>query len=167
VERVIASDGFEKILATDYKKSPESTVKEQFEPPAPTTNKRMSLDFGLPKLKSSASSSVASPQPDKKNNRLSFSLASLWSGGPKSPPIAQNPNLKPLHLAASQNGSGVLKRSAEDEDDEEDARQRVRLNAELKLMGIEARKSPLPFLCGNKLMDCKQPGLQVFGRSRT
>lgn len=196
LERVIAQEGFENVLATDYRKSgqtsPELAVLQPSpERPKPTRGNsilslrsnhtgpsptRASFDFGgepepstpiasRPSM-SMANSATSSPAnvsaigEKKKASRLSLSsiaasAASLWSsGGPKSPPAQQASNLKPMLLNSNISahttphlGADSIERprsfiSDSVHDDEEDARERQRLQAELKLLGIDKAGSP-------------------------
>ena len=158
IDRIIAQEGFEHVLAVDYEKNPE--------PPTPSTaiprsnmskslpfsqssNRPQSVNFGHPAnsdIKPIATSSAA-PDPKAKRRSLSFdwSSFSLFNSEKKPEP---SPNLRPLTLkpgAAHVTGA----RKLETVEDEEDRKERERLHATMKLMGIQpppqsAPRSPIP-----------------------
>jgi hypothetical protein len=150
IDRIIAQEGFEHVLAVDYDaKSPEAT------PSASDKHKRRASMFAR------SSNAVTSPQPERlttfssppppnqnpptstansKRRSLSFDwrALSLFSGEKKT-----DPHLRPLTLQAGQttvtsaHQSPASARKLDNEEDEEDRRERERLNATMKLMGIE------------------------------
>ncbi|KAH8988917.1 hypothetical protein EDB92DRAFT_1870603 [Lactarius akahatsu] len=152
IDRIIAQEGFEHVLAVDYEAeapatpmaSPDPSAEADKKPkrrntlfsrsntnPAPRTEKLTTFD----------SPPLGTTPPSRANRRsLSFdwrSFAPFVSGDKDKKPEA-NPNLRPLTLKP---GSISGARKLETQEDEEDRRERERLNATMKLMGIE--KSPV------------------------
>ncbi|KAI0313553.1 hypothetical protein OF83DRAFT_1140906 [Amylostereum chailletii] len=163
IDRIIAQEGFEHVLAIDYDKSPQTpstatlhtgTVRSDKgkrrntmfarSAPTPTSPQPERLTtFNSPPLSGSANSSAAtSPTLTSKPQRRSMSFDwrgfSLFGGDKKLEP---NPNLRPLTLQA-----GAAKvtgaRKLETHEDDEDRRERERLHATMKLMGIEKPNAP-------------------------
>ncbi|KAJ6503420.1 hypothetical protein C8R47DRAFT_203134 [Mycena vitilis] len=150
IDRIISQEGFEHVLAVDYEK----------EPPTPSTavpNK--GLPAILPLVKPRPQSAIVSrsnstgapglptspkigtpPNPKAQRRSLSFDWKgfSLFSGDKK----PENPSLRPLTLkpgATSVTGA----RKLETHEDENDRRERERMNATMKLMGIQPQPSPV------------------------
>jgi hypothetical protein len=103
---------------------------------------------GEPEKLTTFSNSPPSPEPDAKRNRRSLSLAD-WKpfgmfGG--STPPDRGKNLRPLTLRPGVGSALAGARKLESQEDEEDRRERERLNATMKLMGIEkpSHESPAP-----------------------
>ncbi|KAE9410977.1 hypothetical protein BT96DRAFT_912359 [Gymnopus androsaceus JB14] len=142
IDRIIAQEGFEHVLAVDYENEPAtpSTAAPKTAKPrpqsvivgrtasAPDSPKVTGPGFNVPKL-----GSPPNP-PSTKSSRL-------FNSGEKKP----EPNLRPLTLkpGASPVTGG---RKLDTTEDENDRRERERINATMKLMGIEtpAPTSPAP-----------------------
>lgn len=85
------------------------------------------------------SNSPPSPAPDVKRNRRSLSITEWrpFSMFGASAPLDKGKNLKPLTLRPGVGSALVGGRKLESQEDEEDRKERERLNATMKLMGIE------------------------------
>ena len=156
IDRIIAQEGFEHVLAADYEAkspatptatiaSPDSSAGASQKPkrrntmsarlnsnPSPTVEKLTTFNSPPP-----------SNSPPSRSSRRSLSfdwraLSSFVSGDKDKKPDA-NPNLRPLTLKP---GTVSGARKLETQEDEEDRRERERLHATMKLMGIE--KPPVP-----------------------
>ena len=165
LDRIIATEGFEHVLAVDYseKPEPEPTVPVSNSPPEPSKKPRPQSvivgrtvpsspdDYPSPMLspterlttfdsiRAEAAATKTPPTPaTTKASRRSMSFDwknfSMFGGGDKK---SENSNLRPLTLKAG--GNSVLDgaRKLDTEEDDEDRRERERLNATMKLMGIE------------------------------
>jgi len=156
IDRIIAQEGFEHVLAVDYDKEPQTPSTA-----IPLTNVAKSLPFSQPKQrpqsvnfgKSSSTpghtfeAKLPSP-PDvsasKKAQRRSLSFDwkgfSLFNADKRPDPPA---NLRPLTLKP---GAAPLTtdRKIDNQEDEEDRKERERLHATMKLMGIQPPSSPMP-----------------------
>lgn len=102
---------------------------------------------GEPEKLTTFSNSPPSPAPDVKRNRRSLSLADWkFSGmfGTSAPPPDKGKNLKPLTLRPGAGSALVGARKLESQEDEEDRKERERLNATMKLMGIEKPRDDSP-----------------------
>lgn len=163
IDRIISQEGFEHVLAVDFDKpttptdpkSPElgSSPKPKLRPQSTIfTGGRSSASPGIASPKAERLTTFASasnsPNPDvataaanRKNNRRSLSFDwksfSMFGGTEKKP---ENPSLRPLTLKP---GATTLvtavpnARKLDTEEDDEDRRERERLQATMKLMGIE------------------------------
>ncbi|KAH9969010.1 hypothetical protein BC827DRAFT_1121006 [Russula dissimulans] len=158
IDRIIAQEGFEHVLAIDYDaKTPATpTATTVASPPTSTAepdqkSKRRNTMYArtdsnppprVEKLTTFYSPPPSNSPPSRPSRRsLSFdwrAFSSFVSGDKDKKPDA-NPNLRPLTLKP---GSISGARKLETQEDEEDRRERERLNATMKLMGIE--KPPLP-----------------------
>ncbi|KAK0465195.1 uncharacterized protein EV420DRAFT_1513269 [Desarmillaria tabescens] len=151
IDRIISQEGFEHVLAVDYDK----------EPPTPSTAVPKSNNASKPRPQSaiigrSSSNSEASrinsppipatpklsspPMPKVQRRSLSFDWKnfSIFNQPDKKPEA----NLRPLTLTPGANPvTGA--RKLETQEDEEDRKERERMNATLKLMGIQPQ-SPVP-----------------------
>ncbi|KAJ3570252.1 hypothetical protein NP233_g4522 [Leucocoprinus birnbaumii] len=162
IDRIIAQEGFEHVLAVDYEKSPQTPsastfsgpVTKQSTTPAPKPRPQSVFVGKPPSANSSAVDPIVnSPNPaaparpplpnPKAANRRSLSFdwrnISLFNNTNE-----KKPELRPLTLKP---GSTTLSsaRKLDTEEDEEDRKERERLNATMKLMGIQpAPQSPLP-----------------------
>ena len=167
LDRIIATEGFEHVLAVDYSEKPEpaSDVPTPISPPEASKKPRpqsvmvgrtissssdnypsplMSPTERLTTFDSIRAEATAAKTPKPthavKASRRSMSFDwknfSMFGGGSgdKKP---ENSNLRPLTLKAG--GNSVLDgaRKLDTEEDEDDRRERERLNATMKLMGIE------------------------------
>ncbi|KAG8966079.1 hypothetical protein FRC03_012563 [Tulasnella sp. 419] len=185
LERIIAQEGFEHVLAVDYDKPRQESAKPKPAPPPPERKPRPT-SFFLP-LRSSTTPvnttpappltrTSSDPAPDatpasaamtptasapvpstasaastsaeiaaEKRTRRGYSvdwkgITSLFGGGSQQPAEAKNEKLRPLTLKASApmtNSPTSAARKIETVEDEEDRRERDRLAATMKLMGIE------------------------------
>ncbi|KAF9822013.1 hypothetical protein IEO21_00007 [Rhodonia placenta] len=104
--------------------------------------------FGSPTPPSAQRNSSAGPLPPPMSSRasrrsLSFDWKSfsMFGGGDKKP--EPSPNLRPLTLRAGSNPVVTGARKLETQEDEEDRKERERLNATMKLMGIEKPVVPV------------------------
>ena len=154
IDRIIAQEGFEHVLAIDYDKDkdartptttgpsisrsfsathtknrPQSViVSRSSSNPMPTVDTR----FNSPSL--STTPKIGPPRAKAQRRSLSFDWKSfsIFNSSEKKP----DPNLRPLTL-----NPGVSPvtgaRKLDNQEDEEDRRERERLNATMKLMGIE------------------------------
>ncbi|KAF8912770.1 hypothetical protein CPB84DRAFT_1759461 [Gymnopilus junonius] len=146
IDRIIAQEGFEHVLAVDYEKNPEPpTLPRLFLP----TARSQSVNFGRPSNAEvkpiSTSSSASDPKAKRRSLSFDWSSFSLFNAEKKPEPA---PSLRPLTLkpgAAHVTGA----RKLETVEDEEDRKERERLHATMKLMGIQppaqsASRSPVP-----------------------
>ncbi|KAJ7070923.1 hypothetical protein C8F01DRAFT_403981 [Mycena amicta] len=157
IDRIISQEGFEHVLAVDYEKDPPQSPATAG--PAlttfPTTKPRpqsvivarsTSFTPGTPSLGTSPSMPPpklgSPPPPTAKTQRRSLSFDwksfSLFNGDKK----PENPSLRPLTLkpgASPVTGA----RKLETHEDENDRKERERMNATMKLMGIQPQSSPV------------------------
>lgn len=169
IDRIIAQEGFEHVLAADYEKVPASPVKKTT-PPAPKAEapkkaRPQSAIFGLNfqnlEPASTSSDPPKSPIPQTpvtaiptevsattrtQRRSMSFDWRSMFGGAAEKKP-EPNPNLRPLNLRPGA-PTVVTARKLDTQEDEEDQKERERLNAVMKLMGIEKPASvpPSPFI---------------------
>ncbi|KAF9056294.1 hypothetical protein BJ165DRAFT_1556329 [Panaeolus papilionaceus] len=160
IDRIIAQEGFEHVLAVDYDKEPQtpSTAIPKNTTPSlplplnqPPKARPQSVNFGhstspaIPASPNVASPNLSSPKPSQKANRRSLSFDwrgfSLFNAEKKPDPPS---NLRPLTLKPG--STPVTGRKLDNHEDEEDRKERERLHATMKLMGIQppATNSPLP-----------------------
>lgn len=158
IDRIIAQEGFEHVLAVDYEKNPEPSTPSTAVPrsdlskslPFSRSNIRpQSVNFGRPSNVDvkpiSTSSSVSDPKAKRRSLSFDWSSFSLFNAERKP---ESSPSLRPLTLkpgAAHVTGA----RKLETVEDEEDRKERERLHATMKLMGIQppaqsASRSPVP-----------------------
>lgn len=151
IDRIIAQEGFEHVLAIDYDKDARTPTTGA--PPVPkpsathTKNRPQSVIVGrtssnpLPAVDTRFNSPpltttprITPPNPKAKRRSLSFDWKSfsIFNSAEKKP----DPNLRPLTL-----NPGISPvtgaRKLDNQEDEDDRRERERLNATMKLMGIE------------------------------
>jgi regulator of replication initiation timing len=89
-----------------------------------------------------AAAAAAAKRGDKRRSfSLDWSTFSIFGGDKKPPPPAGNSNLRPLTLGTT--GAAGAPRKLDTAEDEDDRRERERLQATMKLMGIE-RPPPQP-----------------------
>lgn len=157
IDRIIAREGFEHVLAVDYEKdkSPETPSASSGPNSLPTRQtpashpklRPQSLQVGRslsanapptePQINSPNPASTQPVAPSLKANRRSLSFDwkgfSLFNNNVEKKP---EPNLRPLTLKP---GSTTLSsaRKLDTEEDDEDRKERERLNATMKLMGIQ------------------------------
>ena len=167
LDRIIATEGFEHVLAVDYSEKPEPATPTLISDPPPAASKKprpQSLMVG--RTVSSSSDNYPSPMMSPTERLTTFdsiraeaaspkilptpgtakasrrSLSFDWkgfsmfggSGGDKKP---EDSNLRPLTLKTDGNSILGGARKLDTEEDDEDRRERERLNATMKLMGIE------------------------------
>jgi len=164
IDRIISQEGFEHVLAVDFDKPPPTPTAaaapklpaKSSEPkprpqsaifgratsnPAPASQKQERLTtFASPPI---SPNSNATTNSKSQRRSLSFDWKSIMFGGKP-----DNPSLRPLTLkpgAAPVTGLTTA-RKLDTEEDEEDRRERDRLQATMKLMGIESPTiaSPTP-----------------------
>jgi hypothetical protein len=158
IDRIIAQEGFEHVLAVDYEPSP-TTPTATLAPPdtsARADKKPKRRNTMAARLNSNPSPQVEklttfnsppppSNSPPSRSSRrsLSFDWRALSSlvGGDKDKKAEANPNLRPPTLKP---GSVSGARKLETQEDEEDRKERERLDATMKLMGIEKPPSVPP-----------------------
>ncbi|KAF8507145.1 hypothetical protein F5888DRAFT_1630194 [Russula emetica] len=159
IDRIIAQEGFEHVLAVDYEPKSPATPTATLAPPdtsagADPKPKRRNTTAArsnsnpspqLEKLTTFNSPPPPSNTPPSRSSRrsLSFDWRALSSlvGGDKDKKPEANPNLRPLTLKP---GSVSGARKLETQEDEEDRKERERLDATMKLMGIEKPPSVPP-----------------------
>ena len=149
IDRIIAQEGFEHVLAVDYEAKTPATPSETMVSPNPSAeadkkpkrrNTLFSTSVTNPPPRAEKLTTFDSPPPSNsppsRSSRRSLSFIdwrSLLSGDKDKKPEA-NPSLRPLTLKP---GGVSGARKLETQEDEEDRRERERLNATMKLMGIE------------------------------
>jgi len=159
IDRIIAQEGFEHVLAIDYESKSPATPTATLAPPDisagadPKPKRRNTMAARLnsnpspqvEKLTTFNSPPPPSNTPPSRSSRrsLSFDWRALSSlvGGDKDKKPEANPNLRPLTLKP---GSVSGARKLETQEDEEDRKERERLDATMKLMGIEKPPSVPP-----------------------
>ncbi|KXN89922.1 hypothetical protein AN958_04926 [Leucoagaricus sp. SymC.cos] len=165
IDRIIAQEGFEHVLAVDYDKPPQTPSASTTQQPAtkksytPAKQRPQSLLVGKPAPANSTNtidSSTNSPIPvapgrppvqNPKANRRSLSFDwrgfSLFNNANEKKPELRPLTLKPGTTTLSTALSTA--RKLDTEEDDEDRKERERLNATMKLMGIQPQpQSPLP-----------------------
>ncbi|KAG6842567.1 hypothetical protein C0991_000093 [Blastosporella zonata] len=139
IDRIISQEGFEHVLAVDYEKEPSSAgpTSPDFKPPKARPQSVIvgrSTSSPMPE-KTVYSPPLSKPNPKAQRRSLSFDWKnfSLFNNQPEKKP---EPNLRPLTLkpgASSVTGG----RKLDTQEDEEDRKERERMNATMKLMGIQ------------------------------
>ncbi|RDB29348.1 hypothetical protein Hypma_015415 [Hypsizygus marmoreus] len=149
IDRIISQEGFEHVLAVDYDKEPLTagpltTASKSL--PLPTTKARpqsvivgRSTSSPMPDTRVNSPPTPSQPVPKAQRRSLSFDWKgfSLFAAQEKKP----DPNLRPLTLkpgASPVTGA----RKLDTQEDEDDRRERERLNATMKLMGIQPTPPP-------------------------
>jgi hypothetical protein len=175
IDRIIAQEGFEHVLAVDYEPKTPATATvatTSSDTLAGPDNKLKRRNTMFARSDSNPSSRVeklttfGSPPPPEyspptRSNRRSLSFdwrafSSFVSGDKDKKPEA-NPNLRPLTLKP---GSVSGARKLDTQEDEEDRQERERLNATMKLMGIE-KPSASPQLIQDSRKTPEVPSLTV------
>ncbi|KIY45486.1 hypothetical protein FISHEDRAFT_49222 [Fistulina hepatica ATCC 64428] len=148
VDRIILEEGFEHILAVDYEKKETSknAKKSPAQKPKPINTSRASSN-PTPEIKSMSPFTAvpklgvpANPTPKSQRRSLSFDWRGFSIFGGEKKPESPNEKLRPLTLRPGSPASGA--RKLDTEEDEEDRRERERMHATLKLMGIEPQPPP-------------------------
>jgi hypothetical protein len=158
IDRIIAEEGFEHVLAADYDKSPSTPSSATPAPkttiplPSPKKSRPSSMvfrsssnpvqekltTFNSPTVPPSGTPSSPNPKAQRRSLSFDWKSFSLFSAGEKKEP----PKLRPLTLKPGVPVTGA--RKLETLEDEEDKRERDRLHATMKLMGIQpTTSSPL------------------------
>ncbi|KZT05906.1 uncharacterized protein LAESUDRAFT_680482 [Laetiporus sulphureus 93-53] len=166
IDRIISQEGFEHVLAVDYEKhSPPlpktpsafttfDNIPKSHSPPKAQPQKKGRTQSAIFSFSSSPSSSngflsptpnsSSAPSPPARSRRsLSFdwkSFSMFGGGGDKK--VDPAPSLRPLTLRAGTSQSISSARKLDTFEDEEDRKERERLNATMKLMGIEKPVMP-------------------------
>lgn len=148
IDRIIAEEGFEHVLAVDYEKPPKATPQTCDTNTATSTKPRpQTTIFGratsnpiattpveppsAPTSPPDPSSSVAVAKSQRRSMSFDWKSFNVFGGGEK-----KSDNLRPLTLKpGSTPVTGA--RKLETFEDEEDRRERERLHATMKLMGID------------------------------
>ena len=169
IDRIIAQEGFEHVLAVDYDKSnPSSPVKSKqpaknppsvdnspkkprpqsaiftraFSNPDPDLSSQ-NINPTSPTTSNTPATVPLEQSATMKSQRRSLSFDwksfSMFGSAEKKP--EPNPNLRPLNLRPGST-SVVGARKLDTHEDEEDRKERERMNAVLKLMGIEKPETP-------------------------
>lgn len=143
IDRIIAQEGFEHVLAVDYEKEPHTpstaiphadvSKSLPFSSPAPKTRPHSTITIKPAETKSPLPPSMAGLSTKAQRRSLSFDWKSFsLFNTDKKPEL--NPNLRPLTLKP---GAAVTSaRKLDNAEDDEDKRERERLHATMKLMGI-------------------------------
>ncbi|KIY72861.1 hypothetical protein CYLTODRAFT_367062 [Cylindrobasidium torrendii FP15055 ss-10] len=149
IDRIISQEGFEHVLAADYEAPPPKTSRPKPRPltmmPSLTRPRANTTDFpsGSPVTATTPKTDGALAPPPVRTQRRSMSFDwrgfSLFSSD-KDKDKKQD-NLRPLNLGSSPNPVGRA-RKLDTQEDEEDRKERERLNATMKLMGIEPQQTP-------------------------
>ncbi|PFH54578.1 hypothetical protein AMATHDRAFT_72350 [Amanita thiersii Skay4041] len=160
IDRIIAQEGFEHVLAVDYEKDPTTPVNaapraspmkaatSTANPPIKARPQSVfisqstsnSTNVGPPSHSSTPSSAQAATKAQRRSMSFDWKGFSFFSGGSEK---KLEPNLRPLTLtpgATTVTGA----RKLDTYEDEEDRKERERLNATMKLMGIQP-PTPVPF----------------------
>ncbi|KAF8640788.1 hypothetical protein AX17_000437 [Amanita inopinata Kibby_2008] len=159
IDRIIAQEGFEHVLAADYEKEPKTplTAVPQQSPSKPSITVinsspksrpqsvfigRSSSNPGSTLEPVSSPSTPGSSQINARSQRRSLSFDwkgfSFFSGSSEK---KTDPNLRPLTLTPGVT-TVTSARKLETYEDDEDRKERERLNATMKLMGIQPTASP-------------------------
>ncbi|KII93540.1 hypothetical protein PLICRDRAFT_171280 [Plicaturopsis crispa FD-325 SS-3] len=163
IDRIISQEGFEHVLAVDFEQVP-ATPRSPMPPSpgspdtakprpqsaffgraasnsvsSPTTKQDKRSTITVPQISAPPSKSTsASTRASRRSLSFDWKSFSMFGGGEKKP---ENNNLRPLTLKPGTT-SVTGARKLETHEDEEDRRERERLNATMKLMGIEPPNNP-------------------------
>lgn len=147
IDRIIAQEGFEHVLAADYE-TPKTPAPAK-NTPQPTSEKarpqsaflaRPSAAPPTPTTPTFASPAPAVKPPNPKRRSMSFDWKSFSFGGGEKKP-EPSANLRPLTLQPGASPVVTGARKLETMEDEEDRKERERLTATMKLMGIQPQPS--------------------------
>ncbi|TFK30547.1 hypothetical protein FA15DRAFT_662522 [Coprinopsis marcescibilis] len=147
LDRIIAQDGFEHVLAADYEQEPKTpSVATPAAPPKASPLKPRPQSVFISRTPSSPApatpTKATTPRPSAKANRRSLSFdwkTFSFSTEPKPEPASSN--LRPLTLKPGASPVVTGGRKLETQEDDEDRRERERLAATMKLMGIQPQTS--------------------------
>ena len=163
LDRIIATEGFEHVLAVDYSEKPEpAPAVPSSKSPPPATKKPRPQSVMVGRTISNSSDNYPSPMMSPTERLTTFDSIRAETAAAKNPQTPstakasrrsmsfdwkgfsmfggadkkqENPNLRPLTLKPGSNL--VSARKLDTEEDDDDRRERERLNATMKLMGIE------------------------------
>ena len=158
IDRIISQEGFEHVLAIDYDKEPPTPPTAST--PHPSSSRSLSSGGTKPRPQSviidrSASNPnpsldirLGSPNPQRSKSSTKVQRRSLsfdWKGfslfnTEKKPEIPSH--LRPLTLTPGATSVTSSARKLDNYEDEEDRKERERLHATMKLMGIQPAPSP-------------------------
>lgn len=188
LDRIIATEGFEHVLAVDYtdKAEPAPAASNSDSPPVALKKPRpQSVMVG--RTVSSPSDNYPSPMMSPTERLTTFDSIRTEAVSAKSPPTPatvkasrrslsfdwkalsvfgggsgdkkpENSNLRPLTLKSGANSVLTGARKLDTEEDDDDRRERERLNATMKLMGIEKPVgAPTPVIERNASFDPATP----------
>lgn len=156
IDRIIAQEGFEHVLAVDYEKEPTTpstttaTTINPLPPPAKTRPQSVFVgrpgfqmgtpDPSRPPLSAVPKTAPSTPSSRQQRRSMSFDWKSFSIFNTEKKP---EPQLRPLTLkpgvTSISNPLGSA-RKLETEEDDDDRRERERLNATMKLMGIQPQQ---------------------------
>ncbi|KAJ3492477.1 hypothetical protein NLJ89_g11225 [Agrocybe chaxingu] len=157
IDRIIAQEGFEHVLAVDYDKEPKTpntaipTMNASKSLPSGQSRARpQSVNFGHSSsnpgttfdAKLSSPPKTAGPKANRRSLSFDWKTFSLFNNVPPEKKPEPPSNLRPLTLKP-----GALPvtgaRKLDNIEDEEDRKERERLHATMKLMGIQPPASPM------------------------
>ncbi|EAU93079.2 hypothetical protein CC1G_06799 [Coprinopsis cinerea okayama7 len=149
IDRIIAQEGFEHVLAADYEKEPPTpSTPGPIAPPRASPAKPRPQSVLITRTTStpvpSTPTKLISPpmaKPAAKANRRSLSFDWKSFSFTSEPKKAEPANLRPLTLKPGSSPIVTGARKLDTEEDEEDRKERERLNATMKLMGIQPQSS--------------------------
>jgi regulator of replication initiation timing len=142
IDRIIAQEGFEHVLAADYEKEPPTPLtaiphahnSKSLPQPSPKPRPQSTISVKPPEVKSPSPPSMARPTSKAQRRSLSFDWKSFsLFNTDKKPEFT--PNLRPLTLKPGAIPVTTA-RKLDNIEDEEDRRERERLHATMKLMGL-------------------------------
>ncbi|KAF9532035.1 hypothetical protein CPB83DRAFT_54416 [Crepidotus variabilis] len=153
IDRIIAQEGFEHVLAVDYDNDPATpstatpmAKSKSLPAPSPKPKQRpQSVNFGQSssgfeaKLPSPPPTNRPNPKAQRRSLSFDWKSFSLFSGDKKPEPPS---NLRPLTLKPGAVPVTSNFRKLDNVEDEEDRKERERLHATMKLMGIQPQPSP-------------------------
>ncbi|KAL5535590.1 hypothetical protein ACEPAF_3684 [Sanghuangporus sanghuang] len=164
IDRIIAQEGFEHVLAADYEKPAPAKKQVPEKPSAEQISKKkarpqsvifgLSLSTGDPSPSQTSQSTLLPTSPKisveqtattkAQRRSLSFDWRPFSMFGSSSDKKSEaNANLKPLNLRPGAS-SVVAARKLDTEEDDEDRKERERLHATMKLMGINKPMTSTP-----------------------
>ena len=161
IDRIIAQEGFEHVLAADYDKEIPTPITAKPHPsssaPPPSSASKprpqsVIIDRSASNPNPSIDRSLGSPNPQTSKSTISTvkaqrrSLSFDWKGfslfNPEKKPEAPS-HLRPLTLTPGATSVTGGARKLDNFEDEEDRKERERLHATMKLLGIQPTPSPL------------------------
>ncbi|KAH0590600.1 hypothetical protein J132_05833 [Termitomyces sp. J132] len=138
IDRIISQEGFEHVLAVDYEKQPSTTGPDS--PSQPSNTRPQSILVGRSTSSPMPETRVHSPPLNPPNPKIQRrSLSFDWKNFSLFNTQAEkksDTNLRPLTLKPG--GAPVTgARKLDNQEDDEDRKERERMNATMKLMGIQ------------------------------